>query len=198
MLVLEKHYGIVAANGGAQQTGEIERGGRHDHAQTGSVSENSFAALAVIDRAAGEISADGHADNRGAGESARGAPAHQSKFVAKLHHGGPDVIEELNFDDGFQSANGHADGAADNICFGERRIENAVGAIAALQSPGGFEDAALPFHFFDVVFAADVGNVFAEHNDAFVARHFRGERGGNHFDHGLRFAFENRSDIERF
>ena len=66
MLVLEEQHGIVGANGGAQQSADIERGGRHHHAQAGDVREDNFAALAVINGAAGEISADGNANDRGA------------------------------------------------------------------------------------------------------------------------------------
>ena len=124
----------------------------------------------------------------GALETAVGAPAHDAEFVANLHHGRPDVVEELDFGDGLQSARGHADGAADDVGFGERRVENAIGAVFALQAGSGFEDAALPFHVLEIFFAAGVGNVFAENGDALVARHFVGERGGNHFDHGLRRA----------
>ena len=105
-----------------------------------------------------------------------------------MHHGGPDVIEELDFGDGLQSAHGHADGAADDGGFGERRIEDAVGAVIALQAGGGFEDAAFAFDVLEVFFAAAVGDVFAEDDDALVAGHFVGERGGDHFDHGFRSA----------
>ena len=59
MLVLEEEHGIVRAHGRAQQAAEIERRGRHHHAQPGNVRERHLAALAVIDRAAGQISADG-------------------------------------------------------------------------------------------------------------------------------------------
>src|SRR6267378_1185263 len=55
MLVLEKHYGIVATYGSAQEASDINRGGRHDHAQAGAMRENGFAALAVINATAGEV-----------------------------------------------------------------------------------------------------------------------------------------------
>ena len=96
-----------------------------------------------------------------------------AEFVANLHHGGPDVVEELNFGDGLQAADGHADGAADDAGFGERRVEDAVGAVFALQAGGGFEDAALPFYVLEIFFAAGVGDVFAEDGDALVAAPFR-------------------------
>ncbi len=84
-----------------------------------------FAALAVIDRSAGEIPANRNAHDDGRLESASGAPAQRGEFVAELHHGRPDVVEELNFGDRLQPANGHADRATDDGRFGERRIENA-------------------------------------------------------------------------
>ncbi len=86
----------------------------------GSVRENHFAALAVINRAAGEVTADRYADDDRRFEVSRGAPTHVTQFVAELHHSGPDVIEELNFGHGLQPAHSHADGAADDVGFGER------------------------------------------------------------------------------
>ena len=76
--------------------------------------EDRFAALAVIDGAAGEIAADWHAHDSGALENAIRAPAHDTQLVADLHHRGPDVVKELNFCDGLESARGHADRAADD------------------------------------------------------------------------------------
>ena len=35
VLVLEKHHGVVAADGRAQQAVGVQRGGRHHHAQPG-------------------------------------------------------------------------------------------------------------------------------------------------------------------
>src|SRR6266478_2381578 len=75
MLVLEEHHGIVAAEGGTQKPGDIEGGGGHHDAKAGAVRENGFAALAVINAAAGEITADSHAEHRGTLEGAVGAPA---------------------------------------------------------------------------------------------------------------------------
>src|SRR6266850_5960539 len=118
MLVLEKHYGIVAAHGGAQEASDIKRGGRHDHAQAGAVRENGFAALAVINAAAGEIPADGYTQHRGTFEATVGAPAQDAQLVANLHHGGPDVIEKLDFGHWLEAARGHADGPADDAGFG--------------------------------------------------------------------------------
>src|SRR5258708_23177148 len=97
--------------------------------------ENRFAALAVIDRAAGEVTADGYAQDDGAFEFAVGAPAHDAEFIADLHHGGPDVVEELNFGDGLHATGGHADCTAPDACFSEGRVETAVGAPLCLEAP---------------------------------------------------------------
>ena len=71
--------------------------------------EGHFAALAVINRAAGEVAADRNANHDGRFEMSGGAPANRGHLIAQLHHGRPDVIEELNFGNRFQAANGHAD-----------------------------------------------------------------------------------------
>src|ERR1700722_1926991 len=114
MFVLEEHHRIVAANCGAQHARDIERSRRHHDAQARAVREDRFAALAVIPAAAGEIAADRDTNHRGRFEVAVGAPARDAEFIAKLHHRGPDIVEELNFRDGFESADGHAEGAPDN------------------------------------------------------------------------------------
>src|SRR3954451_17105140 len=110
--------------------------------------EHSFAALGVINGAAGEISADGDANHARRGKSIVGAPANQREFAAKLHHGGPDVIEELYFDDRLQSALGHAGGSAHDVGFRDRRVENAIGSEVALQTRCQLEYSALAFDQF--------------------------------------------------
>src|SRR5277367_3828209 len=87
--------------------------------------ENHFTALAVIDGAAGKISADGDPNDDRGFEVSAGAPPNGGEFITQLHHGRPDVIEKLNFRNWFQAAGGHADGAADDIRLGQGRIENA-------------------------------------------------------------------------
>ena len=188
MFMFEEQDRIIRTNGRAQQAAHIECGRRHDYAQARNVGENHFAALAMIDSPAGKISADGdpHHDRRL--EITSGAPANGGQFVAQLHHGRPDVIEELNFGDWFQSAGGHADRASDNIRLRQRRIEDAVRAEFALQAGRGFEDAALPFHRGELFFAAAIGDVFTEDDDARVALHFVDQRGRDHFDHGFGIA----------
>ena len=81
-LVLEEEHRIVAADGGAQQAARVLRVGRKDHVHAGGVGEDAFAALGVIDGAAGEIASDGDADHRRTGERAVGAPADQRQLIA--------------------------------------------------------------------------------------------------------------------
>jgi hypothetical protein len=119
-----------------------------------------------------------------------------AQFIAKLHHGRPDVIEELDLRHGLHAARGHADGAADDIGFGQRRIENAPGAEFLLQTCGRLENAALPFYFLEVILTAAVGHVFAEDDDTLVAGHFVEQRRRNHFHHGLWRAVKMRRGFE--
>ena len=197
MLVFEEDDRIVGADGRAQKAAGIERGRRHDHAQAGNVGEKHFAGLAVIDAAAGQIAADGHANHHRRLENSGAAPARQRQLVANLHHGRPDVVEKLYLHDRLHSAHGHADGAADDVGFGQRRIEDARRAESPLQSPGGFEYAALALHVGQVLLAAAIGHVLAENHDARVALQFIGQRGGHHLDHGLDLAGKSRLGFKR-
>src|ERR1700691_5253736 len=187
-LVFEKQDGIVAANGGAQQSGGIERVRGKYYAQPGNMREHALAALRVIDRASGKISADGHANHNRAREYIVRAPADDGQFVANLHHGGPDVVEELNLDYWFQSARSHARGPTHNGGLGQRRVEDAVGAELVLQAEGEFEDSAFAFHqlALQVLFAAAIGHVFTEDHDALVALHFVAQSYVDQVGHGFR------------
>ena len=92
----------------------------------GDVGEEHLAALAVVDGAALEVAAVGHADHQRALEGAVRAPADQRQLVADLHVRRPDVVEELDLDHRLEAARGHPDGAADDVGLGERRVEDAV------------------------------------------------------------------------
>ena len=74
-LVLEEEHGVVAADGGAEESVGVEGVGGEDDANAGGVGEEAFAGLRVIDGSAGEIAADGDADDGGGGEGSIGAPA---------------------------------------------------------------------------------------------------------------------------
>ncbi len=101
-------------------------------------------------------------------------------------HGGPDVVEELDLDDGLEAALRHAEGAADDVGFGEGRVPAAVGAEFGLQAGGELEDAALAFELAGAerFVAGGVGYVFAEDYDALVAAHLVFEAVVDELGHG--------------
>ena len=98
------------------------------------VREDRDRRLAVIRRAAAQVAADRHADDHRARPVVARAVAHHRQLVANLHERRPDVVEELDLDDRLQAAQRHADGAADDVGFGERRVEDAVAAVEPLQA----------------------------------------------------------------
>ena len=125
MLVLEEQHRIVAADRGAQQARGVLGVRRECDADARAVREDALARLAVIRCAAAQIAADRHADDDRARERVvRAIPQHR-QLVADLHHRRPDVVEELDLDDRLEAARRHADGAADDVGFGERRVEDA-------------------------------------------------------------------------
>src|SRR5208337_1961111 len=169
-LMFEEQDGVVAADRSAQQARGIERIGREDHAQAGSMREDAFAALRVVNRATRQITADRDADHHRRRKGVVRTPADDGKFVAQLHHRRPDVIEELDLNHRLQAANGHPGGAADDGGFCQRRIEYPVGAELDLQARRQLEDSALSFYLLllQVLLATGVGYVLPEDEDTFV------------------------------
>ena len=100
VFMLEEEDRVVAADGRAQKAGYVQGGGRHHHAEAGTVREDRFAALTVIHAATGEVASDRHAKYYRRFESAVRTPAHHAELVSNLHHGRPDVVEELNLGNG--------------------------------------------------------------------------------------------------
>ena len=137
----------------------------------------------MINRAAFQITADRHAHHHRRLPLVARTPAHHRQLIANLVHRGPDVIEELNLNHRLQPARRHADRAADNIRFGERRIENARAAKLSLQVGSDFENAAFAFHLLEILFARTVRHVFAKHDDARIARHLRVQATIDQVDH---------------
>src|SRR5271170_3523127 len=85
----------------------------------------------------------------------------------------PDVVKELNLNDGLQSAYSLTNSATDNVCLGQRRIEGAVAAEFGLQASRELEDTTLALHqpFTQILFTAAVGHVLAKDDDARIAPH---------------------------
>src|ERR1700721_2219756 len=106
----------------------------------------------------------------------------EGTLVWPLHHGRPNVVEELNFPHRLQTAEGHSTRAANNVGFSEWRIENSRRAELTLQTRSRFENAALPFHQRETVFSAAIGHILAKHYDAVIGLHFVEKCGGKHFD----------------
>src|ERR1700683_1651432 len=187
-LGFQKQYRIVAADCGAQQSSGIERVRWEDNPEPRNVREHALAALRVINCAAGKISADGDSNYDRARKSIIRTPADYRQLIANLHHGRPDVVEELNLDYRLQAALSHSRGAAHDGGLGQRRVEDAVRAKLALQAEGEFEDSALALYqlALQVFFAAAIGHVFTEDHDALVALHFIAKRYIDQIGHGFR------------
>ena len=150
--------------------------------------EQHLAALAVIDGAALQIAAAGNANDHRTFEGVIRAPPQHRHFVAKLVHGWPDIIEELNLGYRFQPARPHSHCAPDNAGLGDGCVKDAGAAKFALQIVSDFENAAFAFNFVQILFAAAIGYVFAESKEAFVAGHLVMQAGVNQIEHGLGIA----------
>jgi hypothetical protein len=85
--------------------------------------------------------------------------------------GGPDVVEELDLHHRLQAPERHADGAAHDVGLGQGRVEDAGPAELPLESRGHLEDAALPLHLLQELFAAHVRHVLPEDDDPRVPLH---------------------------
>ena len=171
--VLEKQHRIVTSNRCPQQSQRILRIRRHDHQHTWRVRKDALARLRVIDRPAGQIPTNRHANDHRAAPRPIRAPAQQRKLIAHLVHRRPDVIEELNLDNRFQPAHGHADRAAHDVRFSQRRIKAAVGPELRLQPRCQLEDSAFALDLAGSqrLVARRIGNVFPEDEDALVPPH---------------------------
>ena len=169
-LVFEEHHGIVATNSRPQKTAGVQSVRRQHHPQSRKMREDHFAALAMVNGAAVQISADRDAHHQRSAESVMRAPAQRGKLSAQLHHGRPNIVEELDLDHRFHPALGQANGAADNARFRQRTVEAAVAAELDLQSCCGLKNSALAFHFRQVRFPAAIGHVLAEHDHARIRR----------------------------
>jgi hypothetical protein len=157
---------IVASQRGAQQPVGVQRRGGHHHMKPGDVGEQDLPRLAVIERPSLQISARRHPQDHRAGVGAVGAPAHRRELVPDLHHGRPDVVEELDLHDRLQTARRHTDGPADDARLGQGAVENPLGPEAALQVVGHLEDAPLPLDLSQVILPGAVGHVLSEDDDA--------------------------------
>src|SRR5680860_818509 len=127
------------------------------------------------DRAAGEVTADRHADDRRAREHAVGTPPDGRRLRLDLRHRRPDVVEELDLGARPQAAYRLPDRAPDDVGLGQRRVVAARLAELTLEPEGDTEDSALARHLVEHP-RVGVGDVLTEHPDALVARHLLVQR----------------------
>ena len=125
VLVLEEEHRVVAADRRPQEAVRVEGVRGHDDAQARDVRHEHGARLRVVDGAAADVAARRHADHDGRRERVAGAPAQVGELVVDLHVGRPDVVVELDLDDGLQPPHRHADRAPDDVGLRERRVEDA-------------------------------------------------------------------------
>ena len=123
----------------------------------------------------------------GAGEVSIRAPPHHRQLVANLVIRRPDVIKELDLNHRLQPARGHANGAAHDVGFRQRRIEDALAAKLHLQAGSQLEHAALALDLFflQIFFAAAIRHIFAKHHNAIIAPHLVFQAGIDQVGHGL-------------
>src|SRR5688500_10919755 len=100
--------------------------------------------------------AEGHPDHDWAGKIVVRAVPNASRLAQDLIHRWVDEIEELDFGNWPQSVKGHADGAADDLRLGQRRVDDAGFAELFEESGGDAKNAAAP------------GDVLAEDDDPVV------------------------------
>ncbi len=171
VLVLEEEDRVLATDGGAQEpVGVLGVRGNH-HPQPGDVGEENLAALAVVDRAALQVAAVGHANDHRTGEGPVRAPADEGQLVADLHERRPDVVEELDLHDRLQAAGGHADGPPHDGGLGEGGVVDPPGSVSALEVVGDLEHPPLALHLVQALLAGAVRHVLPEDHDPRVPRH---------------------------
>ena len=129
----------------------------------------------------------GDANDGGGGQGSVGAPANERQFVAELMHGGPDVVEELNFDDWLE--------AARRPCRrrGRRCWLRPAAELKTRSQPNShcrpavsLKTPPLPLTSLCSRYSSRraVGDVFAEDDDARVAAHFVVQAGVDEVGHG--------------
>src|SRR5438477_12601770 len=94
----------------------------------------------------GEVAADRNAHDHRAGEGSVAAPSDRRRFRAKLLHGGPDVVEELDLRARPQPSERLADRTPDDVRFGQGCVEAPGLTEVALQSGCDAEHATLAGH----------------------------------------------------
>src|SRR5436190_2789023 len=144
--VFQEEHRIVAADRCSQQSACVQSIRRKYHTEPRDMRESHFAALTVVHRTAVQIPANRYANHNRAGKPVIRSPADIRQFVSNLHHGRPDVIEELDFRYGLQASRCHTRSAPDNGSFSDGSVEAALCPELDLDSGSCFEYSALALY----------------------------------------------------
>ncbi len=167
---LEEDDRVVRLDRADQEALGVIRIRRHHGHDAADVGEYGLGALRVRLAAADAAAARrAHRDRRE--EFAAGTVAEARELADDLVETGIDVVGELDFRNRPQAVDAHADRRADDAAFGNRRVDYAVIAVLALQPVGAAKHAA------------EVADVFAQHDDGRVLVHHDVERRADGLDH---------------
>lgn len=121
--VLEEQYGIVVADGGAQQPERVGRIGRRHHLQARHVLKPCFQALGMLRAPAADCTLLKTDHHRNA-ELAAGHVTHLGGVIDQLAHGQGHEIDEHDLDDRPSSGESGTRREAHDAIFADRRIDH--------------------------------------------------------------------------
>ena len=158
--------------------------------------EDALAGLAVIERPPTDVSADRSANYEGARIAIiRPIPQH-SQFVADLHHCWPDIVKELYFNNRFESSQRHADGSADDVGFGQWRVEHALAPVLTLETECSFKDSPFALDGRQDLCSTAVSDILSKCYQFRIVAEFVFERAIDGRHHRDRVSFGQGGDIE--
>ena len=133
--------------------------------------EECFTRLRVVDASALQIASVRRSDDERRRECPVRAIAHGRQLVSDLVERRPDVVEELDLDDGVHPSERLSDGSSNDVRLSERRVVHPLCPELRLKAMRDFENTALSLHLTQRRGFGHVGDVFAEHHDARIALH---------------------------
>ena len=146
--------------------------------------EDRFTGLRVVDGPTLQVTAVRGADHHRSRERAVRPVAHGRELVPDLHHRGPDVVEELDLDDGPQAAQRKPDPPPDDVRLRERSVVHALRAKLLLKAMRDLEDTTFAFDLAQRLLTRNVRYVLAEKEDAWITFHLLAQARVQEVDHG--------------
>ena len=168
--VFEDEHRIGIADRGEQQPFRVGRRRGCDDLESGRVRVERFDRLRMVRAAAKTAAVRGAHDHRARPVTA-GAPADLGGFADQMIHRGVHEIGELDLRDRPQTAHRQPDRDAGDHRLGHRHVDDPRGPEPVEQAFGRAENAA------------QLPDVFAQHEHALVALHLLAERLAHGFDH---------------